>query len=280
MFKRSLAFLLIISLTSVVAPAMAEESAAQEKYISLPPASLAQWYKPANKRHVWLHTMFNLRREMQAIAWYAERQDSEFLKKWTDKFAKHYRSIGEMVPEWSDELDLDQLNYLIAAAESRSYARVKPTLKKLGQTCRSCHGEYRAIVAATYRAPDFDNMMVASPDGEESYIDNMIRLTALVNQIKISSGDGFYDVAKDSLQQLRVGLDNLGETCSNCHKESEPKERFLGTLTQGALSDLDKALDQQDLKKSGRSLGGLAVYSCARCHSVHRTLTDLKKFIE
>ncbi|MCK5336958.1 MAG: hypothetical protein KAQ67_12390, partial [Gammaproteobacteria bacterium] len=35
--------------------------------LDTPPASLEKWYKPANKRQVWLHTMFRLRREMQAI---------------------------------------------------------------------------------------------------------------------------------------------------------------------------------------------------------------------
>ena len=35
--------------------------------LEIPPAVLEKWYKPANKRQVWLHTMFRLRREMQAI---------------------------------------------------------------------------------------------------------------------------------------------------------------------------------------------------------------------
>ena len=43
--------------------------------IDTPPASLEKWYKPANKRQVWLHTMFRLRREMQAISEYAEQND-------------------------------------------------------------------------------------------------------------------------------------------------------------------------------------------------------------
>ena len=48
--------------------------------VKTPPPILAQWYKPQNKRQVWLHNMFKLRREMQAIEFYAQRQDSKNIK--------------------------------------------------------------------------------------------------------------------------------------------------------------------------------------------------------
>ena len=41
--------------------------AENEKGLVLPPESLAQWYKPANKRQVWLHTLFRLRREILTV---------------------------------------------------------------------------------------------------------------------------------------------------------------------------------------------------------------------
>ena len=51
--------------------------------IKTPPASLAQWYKPENKRQVWLHNMFKLRREMQAVRLYADNKEDNHLQKWT-----------------------------------------------------------------------------------------------------------------------------------------------------------------------------------------------------
>ena len=73
-----------------------------------PPASLAAWYKPQNKRQVWLHTMFKLRREMLAVEIYAKDQDSASLQNWAAKLIKDYLKIAEMVPEWANRVDLSR----------------------------------------------------------------------------------------------------------------------------------------------------------------------------
>ena len=276
MLKKLVASTFIICLCVLIWPAHANE-----KSISLPPASLAQWYKPANKRQVWLHTMFNLRRELQAIERYAEARDQAHLQKWSDQFLQHYESIQKMVPEWSDELDLEQLGLLKQSVALGAFDEIKRPLGKLKQTCKSCHGEFRVIVAASYRAPDFSGIQVKSAQGDQSYPDTMERLSTLINQIKIASEDGFYTEAKDALVELRANLGSLGETCDSCHQgEPEAKERFLGQRTYCAMEELQAGLESEDQKLTGRSLGGVAVYSCARCHSVHRSLMDLKGFID
>ena len=73
--------------------------------IKVPPASLAQWYKPQNKRQVWLHTMFRLRREMLAIEEYADG-NHKLMHKWISKLESDYNKISEMVPEWSNMVDI------------------------------------------------------------------------------------------------------------------------------------------------------------------------------
>ena len=50
--------------------------------LKLPPKSLSQWYKPENKRQVWLHTMFRLRREMLAMQDYSAVKQDKDLQKW------------------------------------------------------------------------------------------------------------------------------------------------------------------------------------------------------
>ncbi len=57
--------------------------------IKTPPASLAQWYKPENKRHVWLHNMFKLRREMLAVRFYANSKEDSHLQKWAGRLSEH-----------------------------------------------------------------------------------------------------------------------------------------------------------------------------------------------
>ena len=58
--------------------------------VKTPPTVLAKWYKPENKRQVWLHNMFKLRREMQAVKFYAQNQDAELMNKWALQLNEHY----------------------------------------------------------------------------------------------------------------------------------------------------------------------------------------------
>lgn len=252
---------------------------AAEKWLALPPASIAQWYKPQNERQVWLHTMFSLRREMQAITEYAAADEQALTQKWAERFARHYLKIAEMVPEWKDELDYQWLERLQLAAGTGDRAGIERALKKIGQGCNACHREYRAVTAMLYRSPAFGNIRIKnSADGStEQFADAMEQLSLLINRIKIATDDDRPGVALASLQQLRTGLADLAETCAACHKDAAPRERFLGKLTNDALQHLEQGIKQGDKKLAGRSLGGAAVYACARCHAVHRAAYDMRE---
>ena len=184
--------------------------------VRTPPASLAQWYKPENERQVWLHTMFKLRREMQAVRFYAENKDANHLEKWVALLSEHYLEIGEMVPEWKKKLDVEALGDLQQSAGSNRYQDVSQALDTLAESCESCHKDYRAITATMYRAPDF-SLIEISPT--TSFKVHMKELTKQVNQVKIASEDGMKDIALSSLSGLKKGINVLGETCSNCHKK-------------------------------------------------------------
>jgi cytochrome c556 len=246
--------------------------------LPLPPASIAQWYKPHNERQVWLHTMFSLRREMQAVAEYAAADEPALTRQWTERFSGHYLKIAEMVPEWRDELDYQWLERLQSAAQAGDGTAVGLALRKLGQGCKSCHREYRAVTALLYRSPDFGKFRVTrSSDGVAAdYPEVMEELSTLVNRIKIATDDNREQLALASLERLRRRLDDLGNSCADCHRDPAPRERFLGRLTNEALDDLERGLKQGDNKLVGRSLGSAAVYACARCHAVHRAPSDMR----
>ena len=247
--------------------------------VTLPPDSLAKWYKPANERQVWLHTMFKLRREMQAVAEYTALEDQPRLEKWADRLVKHYLEIGEMVPEWRDELEAAVAGELADAAADGDFEGAARAVRKLGLSCRSCHRDYRAVAAAVYRTPDFGK--VAVEDSEtlemESMEDVMNRLSRLVNRIKIASEDDRMPAAADALTQLGQRLNDLGASCDDCHSDEAPRERILGGTTRSSMERIGQGIEQNDKKIIGRNLGELAVQACARCHGVHRTLSDLKK---
>ena len=237
--------------------------------IKSPPASLAQWYKPENKRQVWLHNMFKLRREMQAVRFYSDNNDAKHLEKWVTLLSEHYLKIGEMVPEWKKKLDLEAITDLQESAGSHRYQDVSRALDDLGKGCESCHEDYRVVTTAMYRAPDF-SLMETSPS--TSFEAHMEELTRQVNQIKIASEDGMKDIALSSLSDLMNGINVLGETCSNCHKKDTrvyPDETISNTITS-----LEESLRTGTLKDQGRELGTLAVLACARCHGTHRLAYD------
>ena len=240
--------------------------------VRTPPASLAQWYKPENERQVWLHTMFKLRREMQAVQFYAENKDAKHLDKWVALLSEHYLKIGEMVPEWKKNLDVDAIARLQESAVNKRYQDVSHALDKLNESCESCHKDYRAITAAMYRSPDFSLMEISPSTSLEMHME---ALTRQVNQVKIASEDGMQDVALSSLSDLEAGINALGKTCSNCHKKDArvyPDETIKSTI-----NSLGESLRTGTLKDQGRELGTLAVLACARCHGTHRIAYDTRQ---
>lgn len=240
--------------------------------IKTPPASLAQWYKPENKRQVWLHNMFNLRREMQAVQFYSDRNDAEHLEKWVSSLSKHYLKIGEMVPEWENKLDMEAISSLQQSIKSSNQLNVSDALDQLNKSCESCHTDYRVITATMYRSPDFSSIKTNLPI---SYSKHMKELIKLVNQIKIASEDGMKNTALSSLSDLKKGLSVQGKTCESCHKKD--KKLYPDDTINKTLSNLEKSLRTGTVKDQGRNLGTLAVLACARCHGTHRLAYDARK---
>ncbi|MEW7984145.1 MAG: hypothetical protein AB2805_04530 [Candidatus Thiodiazotropha sp.] len=263
-------------LTSQNSPSAAQE----ERVVTLLPDSLSQWYKPDNKRQVWLHTMFALRRELQAIDEYAAEQNLMLTKKWSDKFVEHFRKLPEMVPEWRDEVELGEATRLETAARSGDFKTVTSAVSRLQRNCRNCHREYRALAALRYRSPDFSHIEIADEQGIlKDYGTHMDALSRTVNRIKIASEDKQWARAAKASRQLRGQLYRLGESCESCHKDELPRQRILGDASSRTLDELDEALTRQQPKSTGKKLGEAAVIICARCHGVHRTLGDTRSFL-
>ncbi|MES9826293.1 MAG: cytochrome c [Candidatus Thiodiazotropha endolucinida] len=263
-------------LTSQNSPSVAQE----ERNVTLLPDSLSQWYKPENKRQVWLHTMFALRRELQAIDEYAAEQELMLTKKWSDKFVQHFRKLPEMVPEWRDEVELDEATRLETAARSGDFKTVTSAVSRLQRNCRNCHREYRALAALRYRSPDFSHIEIADEQGIlKDYGTHMDGLSRTVNRIKIASEDKQWARAAKASQQLRGQLYRLGESCESCHNDELPRQRILGDASKRILDELDEALTRQQPKSTGKKLGEAAVIICARCHGVHRTIGDTRSFL-
>ena len=237
-----------------------------------PPASLAKWYQPENKRQVWLHTMFKLRREMQAIRQYAEAGQPEHLQKWVDKFSGHYLEIGKMVPEWERKLDSDAISSLRQSAAASRFQGVTAALERLNQSCKSCHTDYRTVVASTYRAPNFETVKI---DGTTDFEKHMEKLGEQINRIKIASEDGQKDVALSSLDGLNRGMQSLGKACASCHKKDD--QGYPGETVRQTMQNLKQSLQSGTAKEQGRDLGTLAVLACARCHGTHRLAFDNRR---
>jgi len=246
--------------------------------LDTPPASLEKWYKPANKRQVWLHTMFRLRREMQAIAEYASQNDSAAMEKWIDRLQKDYNKIADMVPEWEKEIKPRLLPDLEMFTEKGDFVRVATTLKMIQRTCDDCHTSYQPLVTAIYRSPHYDDIQVKDVTGsEQNFDDSMEDLSKSVNRILIALDDGYQPVALQASLKLAAQLQSLGDSCSSCHKKDEyPRERILGKATGKRLESLHANISEGRVKDSKKLMGEIAVTVCARCHNTHRIVYDLR----
>ncbi|MCP4990394.1 MAG: hypothetical protein GY928_31455 [Colwellia sp.] len=240
--------------------------------VKTPPTVLAKWYKPENKRQVWLHNMFKLRREMQAVEFYAKNQDAELLEKWVKQLDEHYLKIADMVPAWQKKLALSTMEKLKVASAKKDYSVVLTEHKKIQQSCNACHDDYQAVTALAYRSPDFSNIEVSEGI---SFSEHMDTLTTQVNQIKISAQDGNKALALSSLDDLTQGMTALGETCVDCHKKD--RKPYPSAAMKITMISLGQSLTSGTAKQQGRDLGTLAVLACARCHGTHRLTYGIKK---
>jgi len=242
--------------------------------VKMPPPELAQWYKPQSKRHVWLHSMFKLRREMQAVSFYASSEQQEHLTKWADSLEKNYLSIAEMVPTWQKKLDKETLANLKRNVQLQKYEDIKSNVNKLQQSCDNCHVDYQAITALLYRTPNFSSINV---EQGTSFKTQMQTLTSQVNQVKIATDDGLPKEALAYLAKLKVGLQQLGNACVACHKK-EPIE-FPNKSMLATINSLEQNLNQGTHKEQAMDLGILAVQACANCHAIHRVSFDVKSLL-
>lgn len=274
--------MILLLMLSFSATCAADERTEDTITLKVPPKILAQWYKPANKRQVWLHTMFRLRREVQAMAMYAQQGRQADLEKWSNKFAKDYKSIAKMVPQWQNYLYLDKLEELEKLVKSRDYSGISLILKKIGKSCMHCHDDYQTVATLLYRSADFNEQMVMSEKSKGSigYDEMMSQLSNSVNRINIAIKDGYFDEAQEEIPLLEQQLHDLSANCSNCHeKDLAPVERIFGASHE-LLPELKNHLNQKEQSMSGRKLGEFAVKVCARCHSIHRLTSDLKNQLE
>ena len=255
-------------------PAYAESTVT----LKSPPTSLEEWYKPANKRQVWLHTMFRLRREMQAVAEYAKTNDQAAMEKWIKRLDEDYNKIADMVPEWEKETKPRLIPELEMFAEKGDSYRIGKTLKMIQRTCDDCHTYYQPLVIATYRSPHYGDIKIKGDDGEmQSFEENMEQLSESVNLTLIALDDGRNDVAMQASKSLAVQLDRLGDSCSSCHKDDAyPQERILGKATRQRLDKLQTNISEGRVKDSQKLMGEIAVTVCARCHNTHRIVSDLR----
>ena len=265
---------LVLPTLLVLAPAHADTRIS----LDIPPASLEKWYKPANKRQVWLHTMFRLRREMQAIDAYAKLGDQAGMAKWIERLEKDYNKISEMVPEWEKETKPRLLSELAMFAEKGDSYRIGKTLKMIQRTCDDCHTVYQPLVTAMYRSPHYDDVMIRRPDDtEQAFDDNMEDLSVSVNRILIALDDGHKDTALQASRKLAAQLQHLGTSCNHCHEnDAYPRERILGEHTRRQLDELHASITAGQVKDSQKLMGEIAVNVCARCHNTHRIVYDLR----
>lgn len=247
--------------------------------LELPPSSIRAWYKPENKRQVFLHKMFALRESLGAVELYAERGERERMVEWAGKFKEDYAAVPSMVPEWASITDNAAADALLVAAKSNDTAELDRQLDALRDDCNACHTRFSATTTALFRSPDYSGLKVQDSAREDSvsYARMMGRLAGSVTMLKISRKDGDLPAAQQAVSVLTRQLRDLEKGCVDCHAEASAPARILGADTFETLAELEASLaEPHDPKVSGRLLGTVGATVCGQCHSIHRTLGDLR----
>lgn len=252
---------------------------AEQIRLQMPPASLAQWYKPQNKRQVWLHTMFRLRQALQAVELYADQGNRELLLRWAEELQQRYAELPEMVPEWRENTRQALAAAVVADARAGDVSALAESVKRLKRKCAGCHREWKGVVTALYRSPDYAEVAVPAAAGlrDTEFLESMEWLADSLNRIKIGREDEQLAAARAATQRIGAQLKQLKGSCRQCHRDPQSGERILGEATWKTLADLEAALQApHDPKQSGHHLGTLGFTVCGRCHSIHRTVSDLR----
>lgn len=274
-------FLLRLGVSLVLLSTMVFPAHGGELLLNTPPHSIAQWYKPQNKRQVWLHTMFSLRRSMQAVEEYLERNEPSRLERWAVVLDEEYRKLGDMVPEWQDELETEWSGRLRQAAADGDVTEVRRALGKLRTTCRSCHNEFRTVTNILYRSPDFSALRITTDrDGTLTNRELMQLMSRRVNQVKIFQEDHDSEAAKTAAEELGRLLKLADTSCSQCHQEDGAGSRNFSTRSEEYQSELLNGIALRDVKQVNSSLGKIGAFVCARCHSIHRPIEEIRAMLK
>ena len=167
----------------------------------------------------------------------------------------------------------------MADARQGDRAALGASLKRLQRKCAGCHERWKGIVTALYRSPDYTEVTVPAYQTRSAteYPEAMERLADSLNRLKIAREDGDLEGARQASGVLGEQLEQLKGSCGQCHREPASGERILGEATFSTLAALEQSLrEPHDPKQSGHHLGTLGFSVCGRCHSIHRTMSDLR----
>ena len=84
---------------------------------------------------------------------------------------------------------------------------------------------------------------------------------------------------QQGLQQLLSEQQSLSKRIVEL-KDDTAEKRILGPHTSERLQQLSMLIKNREVKQSRKMLGEIGVTVCANCHSIHRTLGDLRNSLE
>jgi len=225
--------------------------------------------------------MFSLRRSMQALEEYVARDEPAAMGKWATDFDEHYRKLGVMVPEWRDELESEWSGRLRQAATAGDVEGVRHALGKLRTSCRSCHNEFQLQTRVLYRSADFSTLRVTDQATETlSYQELMQAMSRRVNQVKIFQEDGNQEETRAAAAALQRLLKLTATSCGQCHRDSGARDLIFSPQSSDYQSRLMRAVKTGDPKQVNSSLGNIGAFVCARCHSLHRPMAELRALLQ
>jgi nitrate/TMAO reductase-like tetraheme cytochrome c subunit len=136
------------------------------------------------------------------------------------------------------------------------------------------------VSSILYRSPDFSALKIASSATEIlSHKELMEAMSRAVNQVKIFHEDNNREGAQLAGVELQRLLKLSAASCAQCHQESESRARIFSAESDRYQSELLDGIAAQDSKVVNGNLGKIGAFVCARCHSIHRPIEEIRAML-
>lgn len=237
--------------------------------VSIVPVSIEKYYTTTPSEY--FKKMYELSESMYAVRINIEQNANKtVLDNSIKQFSQEYNDSSNMVPEWIDYYDLDTVQQLAIG----NNAQILDSLDSIFNSCTDCHREMKPAVWAKYNWKDLRDIKINTSSGVQNWSVGKIILEEGLNGIDINI-KGNRENIKDSYNLFRSMYNNMVDTCTNCHKDTNLKYNDLD-MVNNLEKEINSGISSGNFNKVN-DMRQQIINDCYNCHLIHETPQRIKE---